>query len=299
MEYVSLGFSCQTRFSIDLFAADHRRNPFDFNISTKDAVLRGLATSGANFEHREPGIDIYRMTEERRRGVSCNGVYFWHDYPMDGKELASSWETNIEGVNEKYRFLWKRFASRISKHSDPVTFIVSNTQMNLGEFSTSTDDFDKKFGFDEAFYYELAQRLGVGNRNGRSITFLSRDLSNVVSLRKELSSNEGFVIRFGGLMNLATNPLVAFSTLVNTAPERKDALGCLVGNYSGGARIELSGDITATVYRSGPQGEIPWAEVSMLSDGYLFVFQGRNKVFTAVMQEGSLHFSNRTTWTKV
>jgi hypothetical protein len=106
-------------------------------------------------------------------------------------------------------------------------------------------------------------------------------------------------------MNLATNPLVAYSTLINAAPDRKRHLDRLVGNYSLGARIELSGDwaasgdITATVYRSGPQGEIPWAEVSMLPDGYLFVFQGRNKVFTAVMEGDSLHFSNKTTWTKI
>ncbi len=124
MKYVSLGFSCQSRFSIDLFTADHRRNPFDFNISTKEAVLRGLTTSGANFEHTKPEIDLYRMTEEGRSGVSCNGLYFWHDYPMDGRELASSWDTKIDGVNAKYRFLWKRFEDLLIKSPDPVTYLV-------------------------------------------------------------------------------------------------------------------------------------------------------------------------------
>lgn len=67
------------------------------------------------------------------------------------------------------------------------------------------------------------------------------------------------------------------------------------GRYDNGAEIVVRGP-SALVYNA--QGQI-WAEASPFPGGYLFVFDGANKIFTARLDGREIHFSNSAIWRKV
>ena len=298
---ISLGFACQTRFSIDALSGDHRRFPFDFNISTKAAVLSGLATQGKNFAHASDELRIFRMPLEETEGVEKGGIYFWHDYERsDSRRLARHWAAAVADVNEKYAAVWRRFIAELKNAETEKVFVVANSQCNLAEFSDSPADFEAKFGLDEEFYRAVCAGLDAIGVKFYRIIFLNRDLGAAIRLRDAISDPQ-FESRFVGTLNLPTDNRVAVSVLAADPGTDAALLDRIAGSYAipggGVVTIERSRDRTAVAYRHlSRSAREPWAEVSALANGYLFVFEGQNNNHTAVVEDGALYFSNHTRW---
>ena len=75
MRLISLGLSCQTKFSIDLCSADFLSLPFDYNTTTKSFVLDAFATEGTSFLISLDEAIIYQMPIYRQCGILAHGTY--------------------------------------------------------------------------------------------------------------------------------------------------------------------------------------------------------------------------------
>lgn len=177
---ISLGFSCQTRFMIDALIPVQKRQPFDFNITSRAALLRALATDGASLAHTAEDALPYRMPGDRREGVGVSGIYFWHDYPLQDDKLSlhADWRDKVTEVNAKYAYLWRRF-SEVARSAAEKTFVLCNTQKNLPEFAADEADFADKFGLGRQAFEEIAAALdGYGAKSYR-LKFISRSRDDV------------------------------------------------------------------------------------------------------------------------
>lgn len=220
MHLISLGHSCQTRFIIDHVDAGGRRMPFDFNITTRQAVIRALATDGASLAHDEGSASIFRAARDGRTGINAGGLYFWHDYPLaeDKLALADGWQRDIPRVNEKYAALWSRF-SALLRSDAPKTLLLSNSQHNLPDFAADGADFHHSFGLGLAAFEEISQALDAhGARNWR-LLLLTRDIADLaqtiglddprldhryvgtLSLRPDMAVAESLAIDGGGTID--------------------------------------------------------------------------------------------------
>lgn len=289
--FISLGFSCQTRFSIDVYSADPRRNPFDFNITTKGALLAALRTEGRNFILAPDDAAVYKMPTSKREGVHGNGIYFWHDYAIvQNARLDDGWPGALEKTNEKYKYLWERFLKRLRDPLEEKRFIVTNTQANLLEFSSSEADYADKFGLDAAFYNALVGTLDAIGISNYRILFVARRVDEWLALRAGVKDPR-FAARFGGAMRLPTHPRVARS-VIEPLEARTQRLAHIAGAYTNRCAIQPAERGTSLVTRGGK----PWGEVSAELDGYLFVLDGNNRIFTAIADGPRIRFSNRSVW---
>jgi hypothetical protein len=202
---ISLGYSCQTRFMIDALTPDQKRQPFDFIITSRAALIRALATDGASLMHRAEDALPYRMPGELREGIGASGLYFWHDYPLQDDKLSlhADWREKVAEVNAKYAYLWKRFSELV--HSDmEKTFVLCNTQKNLTEFAADDADFTQKFGLGRQAFEEIAAALGgYGARNYR-LKFISRSRDEVAETAG--IAGDGLDHRFAGPLRLRPDP---------------------------------------------------------------------------------------------
>jgi hypothetical protein len=172
---ISLGYSCQTRFMIDALHADQKRQPFDFNITSRPALINALATDGASLEHREGNTAPYIMPGDRREGIGVDGMYFWHDYPLNEDKLSlhPDWRHKMAEINVKYAYLWQRFSALIRSET-PKTFVLSNSQRNLVEFAANEADFQRKFGLGRQAFEEITAALDAYGARNYALKFLSR-----------------------------------------------------------------------------------------------------------------------------
>ena len=176
--------------------------------------------------------------------------------------------------------------------------VVTNTQWDLEAYVTPPGDFETLFGFDAAYFAAVAAALDdLGARNWRML-FVGRDIARVARLRAEVADPR-LHCRFGGVLKLRANSLLAVSTLI--APSRDAArLALICGDCEGGVSIEMSGPDAALAWQADPAGaKAPLAECSLLPDGYLVVFPGSNNVFGAFFEGGALHVSNGVRWRRL
>ena len=127
MKYLSLGLSCQSRMTVESAGLDYIRGPFDYAIAEKSALLKALATNGRSLLHDPTTSSMYMMPVERRQGVHSDGVYYWHvDPKADRLTLHPNWAEHTPKVNEKYEFLWRRFAEAIAEPGRNI-FVIGST----------------------------------------------------------------------------------------------------------------------------------------------------------------------------
>jgi hypothetical protein len=217
---ISLGYSCQTRFMIDALHADQQRQPFDFNITSRPALIDALATDGASLEHRDDNTVPHVMPVERREGIGVGGMYFWHDYPLreDKLSLHPEWREKMAKVNAKYAYLWRRF-SMLIRSDGRKTFVLSNAQRNLVEFAAGEADFERKFGLGRRAFEEITGALdGYGARN-YTLKFLSRS-ANEPQETHDLQG-ERLDHRHVGPLRLRVDPALAARLL---SPQDEEAL---------------------------------------------------------------------------
>lgn len=291
-QLISLGFSCQTRFSIDLVSADFRRLPFDFNITTRGGLLEALRSDGAGLRNPDPeSFELYRMPVEGREGLVRDGIYFWHDFPMNGLALKPGWQAALPEIARKYDRAWQRFAAHL--RAGNVTLFLSNTQANLTEFASSNAEFDARFALNLQFWHELRAALADMGCTDFSTVFLNRSLEDSLEVNTSLRSERARSV-FGGELSLPTHQKTAFELFAT--PQQGVGVEVIAGEYSNGLSIEPVRADTAVIRRRGRL----WGEITAGFDGYRAAFVGqRDCVFSAIFDDGRLQFSNRTAWQKV
>ena len=303
MAFISLGFSCQARLSIDAVAAGHPRHPFDFTVVTRDALLTALDTMGANFRHGPDTAEVFSMRASKRQGVHAGGIHFWHDYPVDAaRRLAATWEASLVQVNEKYAFLWQRLRESLADAGTHRTFVCANAQHNLVEFADGPADFQRKFGLDRGYVDRLIAMLErVGGKDFR-LVLLHRGIEEAHALAAH--PDPRVESRFWGSTSLPTSRRLAMAALApRPSPAMtRAALARIRGGWAtpGPAWIDLAADDRAFAWRHATPGAAPpWAEVTALADGYLFVFDGgTDRHVTAVLDDGALSFPGQGRWAR-
>jgi len=246
-----------------------------------------------NFIADPDRINIYTMRESGRQGVESDGIFFWHDYPMeeDQKTLAGAHAEELDRINQKYRHLWPRF-KKLTTSDVQKTFVVSNTQFNLWEFSKSDDDFRDKFGLDVRAYHEIREALNSFGARNFKIRFVTQSLEDYLSCADAIG--EDFECSFGGTLSLPAHKNVAVSLL--DIPSSADvSLAC--GVYDNGSRwIEPVSDRNAIIYQRKDGAPEPWGALRAGVGGYTAVFSGRDRVFACAIDGDQLAFSNHTKW---
>jgi len=298
---VSLGFSCLTRFSIELCSADFLRLPFDFLISSKAFILDAFASDGANFLISPEQATLYEQTVQRLCGVSANGAVFWHDFPRQDatRLLLPGWEEHVERVNQKYAALWRRFAAFLRDAQIEKRIVISNAQKNLVEFASSPGEFESKFGLDENFFKQLYSALRAFGARSFRISFLDRTIESALRLhllRREYK--DVLDVRFVGVMNLSTEARIAMSSLA-IVPPHADSVESICGRYSDGREIVNLGDGAALVCRQNDGARVPIGEARPYPNGFIFIFTGQpDNVQIARLDRDGLTFANRERWPK-
>lgn len=290
---VSLGHSCQTRFILEDLDGASRRMPFDFNITTRAALLRALETDGASLQHHEGTAKVFRMASDGREGVEVGGMYFWHDYPLaeDKLGLAERWQNEIERVNEKYAALWSRL-SALLRSDDEKTLVLSNSQHNLDQFAQGDDDFKTRFGLGHRSFHDIAAALdGYGARNYR-LLFLTRsiaDLAETITLKDPRLEH-----RLVGILSLRPDHRVAASI----APGRRtDDILSLCGPYEGGAwHVKAVSRDAAMIYRRTEDSLKPHGGLTLSEFGPVVWTEGRDRFADVTHAAGKMHFSDGTVW---
>lgn len=129
--------------TVESAGLDFIRGPFDYAIAEKSALLEALASNGRSLQHEAAASGMYMMPIERRQGVHSNGVYYWHDYPKaDRLTLHPDWADHTPVVNEKYDYLWRRFAQSVTEPGEKI-FVISSTQHNLPQFAADEAAFTR------------------------------------------------------------------------------------------------------------------------------------------------------------
>ena len=172
---VALGYSCQTRFLIDELTPGLKRQPFDFNITSRPALINALATDGASLENTDDNMSRFVMPSVGREGIEVSGMFFWHDYPMDEEKLhlQPNWRDNVVNVNSKYAMLWARF-SELLRSDQPKQFVMTNSQHNLPDFAADDTDFKRKFGLGKQAFHEIVEALDAYGAQNYKLRFISR-----------------------------------------------------------------------------------------------------------------------------
>jgi hypothetical protein len=301
---ISLGFSCQTRFLIDAFSPEIKRHPFDFNITSRPALIRALATDGASLMHHAGAATTYVMPKEQRQGVEVGGMYFWHDYPLGPDKLALSpdWADRRVSVNGKYAMLWQRFAETL-RSDMPKILALSNSQHNLPQFAADEADFDRKFGLGRQAHDEITAALETfGARNWR-LAFLSRSAGEVEETAD--LHDRRLEHRFVGALSLRVAPALA-TQLISDRPETSAGIRAIEGRYNDGTVIVRAISARVAMIRSAVDGiettdsaAAPLGSIWAGGDGLVAAFSGRDRVFFVSADAAALSFSDGSRWTRV
>lgn len=289
--HISLGFSCVTRFMLNVFDCSMLRLPYDYNITPRRFLVDSLAQKGMPFF--EGGLSVYEMSLSKEQGVQrLDGIMFWHDFDRVENKIAPGWEGKVSKLNEKYRYLLNRFFYIVQGEALKV-FYVSNVQPNLPQYSLSEQDFFNKFKLDVEFYGMLKSAIEACGARNFKIVFVNRDLNDAAELaRLQEHGERNLVSRYVGMLNTGNFNKIANSFIPNVHSATVDAI---VGRYSNGCVIKrLSGGVAA-VYIDGAF----YGEATPYFNGYMFIFKPDGVVWIGTLRDNAIRFDNKTEWFKV
>lgn len=288
MHYISLGFSCQTRFSLDDFDCHMSRLPFDFNITKKSFLLNSFKSDGNCLVDGD--FSIYQMPVEKWQGVRRDGILYWHDFQMNGFEVMPGWQDYLPALKQKYAYLWQRLRALLRSDGYKKIYI-SNTQSNLSDYTRDDSEFNEWFGLDADFYYEIRDILDAYGTKNYDITFVNRSIEASYQLSKiEDGGEAGLTSRFGSALSLPFNHQFAASLIPYIHRAR---LRDIAGKYTNGCVIEYLSEKHAAVYIDG----VLWGEIVPFFNGYLMTLNAKDLIWKATLIDGNqLKFSNNTSW---
>lgn len=291
---LALGHSCQTRFILDALPGASRRMPFDFNITTRPALVAALDSDGASLRHDEDTAILFRTASDGREGIEVGGLFYWHDYPLgpDGLRLADGWQREIPRVNEKYEALWARLA-QVLRSDEPKILLVSNTQHNLPQFATTDMDFARHFGLGRAAFDELSVALDRFGARNWQLRFLTRTITDLAETAARADPRLDH--RFVGILSLRPDPRVAAS--LSHAQGSTPGAGVFSGTYEGGLwRIGAVSHRTALIERQTPDGFDAAGSISITGQGAVAWFEGRDQFRDISHLDGAILFSDGSRW---
>lgn len=293
---ISVGFSCQSRFITNGTTAPLPSMPFDWLISTRDAVLRALETDGSSMLIDVDQTAIFTMPTEKYQGVYSNGIFYWHDFERsEDRRLKENWRETVPEINAKYQRRWKQFTSYLRDSDIRKHLIISNSKINLTEFSDDDADFSNKFDLTSEYADRLLRTLTRTGANNFQVTFLLRTFKEYRRLLKfKATRDDVFNVRFAGIMGLPAAPQFASTVVAPVAPGYGGTVDELEGDYPEDVRIEAQGDRAVVTKKN-----LIWAEAVPFPGGYLFNFRGSNNVLTARLDRGVVVFSNNTRWERL
>lgn len=295
---LSLGHSCQTRFILEGLDRASRRMPFDFNITTRPALIAALDTDGASLRHDEDSARVFAMASDGRAGIEVRGLFYWHDYPLgpDGLGLADGWQREIARVNEKYAALWTRLADML-RSDEPKTLMLSNSQHNLAQFAATDAHFADDFGLGRKAFEDIAGALDrFGARNYR-LLFLTRtiaDLAETIDLDDPRLDH-----RFVGVLSLRPDRRVAASLAPGQPALDQPAPGihALVGSYDNALwQVSALSHHSAIIHRRTPEGLRPFGGISFAGTNPVAWFEGRDGFKDISHLDGEIHFPDGSRW---
>lgn len=292
---ISFGHSCQSRFIIDDIDASGRRMPFDFNITTRRALVDALDTEGASLAHDEASVSVFREPAEGREGIKAKGVFFWHDYPLaeDRLSLADGWQREIGRVNEKYAALWLRL-SGLLRSAEPKTLVLSNSQHNLVRFSDGDAAFGEDFGLGRQAFDELAAALERHGARNYRLLFLTRSIAEFA----ETAAIDDIRLdhRFVGILSLRPDRKVADSILRGRSGT---GIVALCGSYDDGAwKIDAHSADVAIVHRRADDGYRPHASITLDGGRHVAWLEGRDKFTEILHGDGEIRFPDGSRWNR-
>lgn len=290
---LSLGHSCQTRFILETLDGASRRMPFDFNISTRPALIAALESDGGSLRHDEDSAKVFAMASDGREGIEVGGLFFWHDYPLgpDGLRLADGWQREIPRVNEKYAALWARLAQTL-RSDEPKMLMLSNSQHNLAHFAATDEDFARDFGLGRQAFEAISDALDrFGARNYR-LQFLTRriaDFAETLSLDDPRLEH-----RFVGTLSLRPDRRVAASL---SQPQPATSIEPLVGSYEGGLwQVSALPHHGAIIHENTPEGLRALGSVSVVDGAPVAWFEGRDQFKDIKHMDGAIRFPDGSSW---
>ena len=267
--------------------------PFDFNITTRPALIAALDSDGQSLRHDEDSARVFAMPSDGREGIEVDGLFYWHDYQLgpDGLRLADGWQREIGRVNEKYAALWARFA-QLLRSDEPKTIALSNTQHNLAQFAATGEDFARDFGLGRAAFDAIALALDrFGARNYR-LLFLTRtiaDLAETTALDDPRLDH-----RFVGILSLRPDRRVAASVLPGRpAP----SIAALTGSYDNGLwQVSAVSHDSAIIHRRTSDGFHPFGSISFAEESPVAWFEGRDGFRDISHMDGEIRFADGSRW---
>jgi len=290
---LSLGHSCQTRFIIDAIEPAARRMPFDFNITSRPALIRALETDGESLRHDEHSAVVYGTPIDGRQGVNIDGLFIWHDYPLadDRLSLADGWQREIGRVNEKYAALWLRL-SALLRADEPKILVLSNSQHNLGQFATDEDEFSDRFGLGRRAFDTLVRALDSHGARNYRLLFLTRSVTEFAETTS--LADPRLEHRFVGTLSLHPDPRIARSIVQDDAGAGAASLS---GSYDGGAwKVEARSPRVAILHERTENGFRPHGSITFTGQGPVAWLPGRDRFADIVFGDGEIRFPDGHRW---
>jgi hypothetical protein len=290
---ISFGHSCQSRFIIDGIDPAGRRMPFDFNITTRRALIAALATDGASLRHDEGDTSVFREPREAREGIHAGGMYFWHDYPLaeDKLRLADGWQREIGRVNEKYAALWSRLAA-ILRSDERKTLVLSNSQHNLVQFAQGDAAFASDFGLGRHAFEQLATALECHGARNYRLLFLTRSVAELAETAA--IDDPRFDHRFVGILSLRPDRRVAASIARSRG---STGIAALCGSYEQGEwEISAHSMDVAIIHRRSGDNLHPHGSITLADDGHVAWLEGRDRFSDIVHGDGEIRFTDGNRW---
>ena len=294
--FVSLGFSCQARFSISSVGADHRRLPFDYNITTKSALLNALKDDGEVFKLAdETAMQVFCTRQQKREGVLLDGVFFWHDFPVINEQaMIANWSDGLGDVRAKYAAMWRRFRQVLAEPDTHITFVISNSQANLGQFADTFEEFSDRYIVTPAFIHDLRAALSDLGARSFDLIVLNRYLTGSIEINEAIKA-DWFRSVFVGKLNLPTHQRLAVNVLARDKAG-EPPLAAIEAQYQDGLRVVRLNDDSAAILK----GKAPIGEIRPATGGYIAVFEdGFDAVKTAIRtDDGALYWSDKLRWAR-
>jgi len=281
-----------------MVSPEPRSMPYDWNITTKEFVLRTLTNlDGKEFTPAVEVLTVYQMPDTTQ-GPYKDGIYFWHDFSRDGPSLVPHWRDEINYL-QKYPFLWDRFIRVIRDPSIKKVFLISNTQSNLDQYADDRQDYERKFGIDAQYLDELKQKLDLAGALNYEFLVLFREVEEFLNVL-EKSDLDYVDPRFIG-SHWTLNNTIANSLIQRAEPVLRSAT--IAGLYRSGEQVlevRTAPRDTLIVFDGNKQ---VWAVAKAYADGYFFSFAregtAETEILTAVEGDGAIHFSNDYVWKKI
>lgn len=290
---ISLGHSCQTRFIIDALEPAGRRMPFDFNITTRPALIRALETDGASLRHDEGDASVFSTPVDGRQGLDVGGLFYWHDYPLaeDRLSLAEGWQRDIGRVNEKYAALWSRLSTAL-RSDEAKTLLLSNSQHNLGQFAADDAEFADRFGLGRTAFDALVRALDDHGARNYRLLFLTRSIAEFAETAD--LADPRLDHRFVGILSLRPDQRVAGSIV---ADEAGAGMAMLSGFYDGGAwKVKARSPRVASLHRKTESGFEPHGSITLSGQSHVAWMEGRDRFTDIVFDAGEIRFPDGRRW---